>query len=153
MSPRRPFASAARSANASIRAERTRAAMTRTQRRGGLADDAVMLVALFLVIQALLSGLATGAQAEIALRSDVICGSAGSSSSAGPASQPSNRTHLVDCCTLGCPMTGGAVPTPAAFVLPGTSHELAVLEAAVSKQDGLERSELAPLHSRAPPDA
>ncbi|HWJ75378.1 MAG TPA: hypothetical protein VNX29_19630 [Kaistia sp.] len=112
-----------------------------------------MLVALFLVIQALLSGLATGAQAEIALRSDVICGSAGASSSAAPAGQPANRTHLVDCCTLGCPMIGGAVPGPVALVLPGTLHELAVLQAPVSEQSGLERSELAPLRSRAPPQA
>ncbi|SHE77395.1 hypothetical protein SAMN02745157_0908 [Kaistia soli DSM 19436] len=112
-----------------------------------------MLVALFLVVQALFSGVAAGARADVSLSGDVICSSSGGWSVAGPAGQPSDRTHLVDCCTLGCPMLGGAVPGPVAFSPPVHIHVLATLGAPASDHAVLVRAELAPLRSRAPPQA
>lgn len=127
--------------------------MRRTGRSRGLSADTAILVALFLVVQALFSGLATGARANSAdSGTTILCGS--DRSMRGGAADPlADRSHLIDCCTFGCPMLGGALPPPVLPALPcHVAGSQAILIPAASAQLTL-RAELAPLRSRAPPKA
>ena len=123
----------------------------RGERRGLWRRDAALIVALFLVVQALVSGFATGARAsEPALSRDVICGTL---SPDRAADAPAGLVHLLDCCTLGCPMVGAAAPSPAHPPL--ARKAVAILAAEVPASAGASgpRFELAPVLSRAPPAA
>ena len=119
-------------------------------RRPRTCTDTALIVALFLVVQAFVSGLSIGARAETLPAGTILClGSGGVASADDPARA---GLHLIDCCTLGCPMLGGALPQPASAALPATIVKAA--ETAVFAAEHLSgRSELAPLHSRAPPYA
>ena len=113
--------------------------------------DAAIVVALFLVVQALFSGLSLGARADtLALPPGVLCLGAGTA--APDAGGNADRTHLVDCCTLGCPMLGGLpLPQPASAPHAPARGSLAGPLELEAHLPG--RFELSPLRSRAPPRA
>lgn len=110
-----------------------------------------MFAAYLLVLQALLSGLACGANSATAATLDafgqVICGS-GTAAPGGP-SGPAHHTPDC-CCTTGChvSITGGA-PAPVALAVP-LSAELAVLEPAFVEA-GHPATRHDPHNARAPP--
>ena len=125
--------------------------MMRARRQGLWRRDAALIVALFLVVQALVSGFATGARAsEPALSRDVICGTL---SPDRGTDAPSGLVHLLDCCTLGCPMVGAAAPAPAHPPLARKVAGIFVAAQPASPGASGPRFELAPVHSRAPPVA
>ena len=125
--------------------------MMRGERRGLWRRDAALIVALFLVVQALVSGFATGARAsEPALSRDVICGTL---SPDRGTDAPSGLVHLLDCCTLGCPMVGAAAPSPAHPPLARSLPAILVAALPVAIGGSGPRFELAPVLSRAPPFA
>lgn len=125
--------------------------MMRAGGRGLWRRDAALIVALFLVVQALVSGFATGARAaEPALSREVICGTlAYDRAPDGPA----GLVHLIDCCTLGCPMVGGGVPPLAHPPLARSAGAILVTPQPLSAEGSGRRFELAPVLSRAPPVA
>lgn len=121
--------------------------MLRQTRRGWNIDTA-LTIALFLVVQAFLSGLSLGARADTLDPAGVICGS---SAPLQRDAGGNSGIHLVDCCTLGCPMVGGAAApepesTPQRLVLAATLENPAPV-----REHKPGRFELSPLHSRAPP--
>lgn len=125
--------------------------MMRAGRRGLWRKDAALIVALFLVVQALVSGFATGVRAsEPALSQDVICGTL---SSDRGSDVPPGLVHLIDCCTLGCPMVGASAPPPAHPPLARSAPALVVAAVPASTGESGPRFELAPVLSRAPPAA
>lgn len=125
--------------------------MMRVGKHGLWRRDAALIVALFLVVQALVSGFATGARAaEPAFAQDVICGTL---SPARAADAPAGLVHLLDCCTLGCPMVGAAAPPPAHPPLSRSALAIVVASQPASTHEGGRRFELAPVLSRAPPSA
>lgn len=82
--------------------------------RQGLSAEVTLFVAFMLVIQVLFSGLSLGARAAT-LDSDamsrILCTSDGGKIAAGGSTDGSPSTHYLDCCTFGCSMVGGAVPS------------------------------------------
>lgn len=122
----------------------------RTQARG-ISADAAIFVALFLVVQALFTGLASGASADVAAAGiGVVCNSGGALGSS-PADQADRRVRLADCCTLGCPMLGGTPPSPAAPALHGILAAVPVRTVRLADPPPVQRAELQPLNTRAPP--
>ncbi|MCX5495466.1 hypothetical protein OSH11_12175 [Kaistia dalseonensis] len=119
-------------------------------RRQGLSVEVTLLVALLLLVQAFFSGLSIGSKAVAAeLATGVLCSTIGTRSA--PIEQPAGRNHLVDCCTLGCSMVGGQ-PLPETAALPfATARPVAAGLRGRLDAAGLQRAELAPLHTRAPP--
>lgn len=112
--------------------------------------DVALILALFLVVQALFSGFSIGARAETLPAAGVLCLGSGQAAPASD-SDPRSGLHLVDCCTLGCPMVGGAAaPEPAGVPLRLTSPRSANLVPVLHAHDP-GRAELSPLRSRAPP--
>lgn len=109
-----------------------------------------LCVALFLLVQAFVSGISIGARAgtpELSL--GVICSTIGTKAPNG--GQPSDPTHFNDCCTLGCSMVGGQ-PLPESATLELPSATPLVLHApSAARSIEVARFELAPLHTRAPP--
>lgn len=125
--------------------------MMRARRQGLWRRDAAVIVALFLVVQALVSGFATGARAAAPmLPADVICGTL---SPGQPNDAPAGLVHLLDCCTLGCPMVGAAAPSPAHPPLARSLPAILVAALPVTIGGSGPRFELAPVLSRAPPVA
>lgn len=117
----------------------------------GWTVEAALTIALFLVVQAFFSGLSLGARADTLDPSGgVICFGSGSAAS-DPLPSSQDRSHLVDCCTLGCPMIGGlAAPHTAGAAAP---HVFADAAPAFFAAHLPGRFELSPLRSRAPPRA
>lgn len=113
--------------------------------------DVALAVAIFMVVQALFSGLSLGARADtLAFPPGILC--IGAESAAADPGGSADRTHLVDCCTLGCPMLGGLpLPQPAAVQAAPALTGHAVPLALTAHLPG--RFELSPLRSRAPPAA
>ncbi|MCX5512493.1 hypothetical protein [Kaistia algarum] len=124
----------------------------RHRRSRGWSVEVALTVALFLVVQAFFSGLSIGARADtLGSAGEVLCLGSRSLSAETPSS-PSDRDHLADCCTLGCPMLGGLpAPQAAAASVPPVLAGLAARASHEAHQPG--RFELSPLHSRAPPEA
>jgi hypothetical protein len=89
----------------------------RHRNRRGWPIEAALTVALFLVVQAFVSGLSIGARADTLNPTGVLCLGAGSTTG-DSSSDPASLIHLTDCCTLGCPMLGG-LPLPEAAIAPG----------------------------------
>lgn len=116
--------------------------------RRGWTIDAALTIALFLVVQAFVSGLSLGARADTLVPAGAICGSA------APVERDSGGSggiHLVDCCTLGCPMVGGAA-APEPLSAPQRLALAATMERpAPASEHRPGRFELSPLRSRAPP--
>ena len=114
--------------------------------------EAALFVALFLVVQAFFSGLALGARADVTLSpGETLCLGSGGAATVTPFA-PSNRVHLADCCTLGCPMLGG-MPAPQAAGLAHPSVLAGLVSAPSGNAHDPGRFELSPLRSRAPPEA
>jgi hypothetical protein len=125
--------------------------MMRARRQGLWRRDAALIVALFLVVQALVSGFATGARAAApVLPADVICGTLSPDRATGA---QAGLVHLLDCCTLGCPMVGAAAPSPAHPPLARSLPVILVAAQPVAIGGSGPRFELAPVLSRAPPVA
>ncbi|MFI5407715.1 DUF2946 family protein [Kaistia sp. UC242_56] len=82
--------------------------------RQGLSAEVTLFVAFMLVIQLLFSGLSLGARAatlDSGALSHVLCTSEGRTVAAGSSTDDAPIAHAIDCCTFGCSMVGGAVPT------------------------------------------
>lgn len=82
--------------------------------RQGLSAEATLFVALMLVVQILLSGLSLGAKAATLdpdAFSHVLCTADGAISASSQSPDGSSVAHEIDCCTFGCSMVGGAVPS------------------------------------------
>lgn len=117
----------------------------------GWTVETALTIALFLVVQAFFSGLSLGARADTFLPANgVICFGSGASAS-DPLPTTQDRSHLVDCCTLGCPMLGGLPAPQAASATAPRVFADAVPTNAAEHLPG--RFELSPLRSRAPPSA
>ena len=114
-------------------------------------DEWALMLALLLLVQALLVGLATGARADPSLSGlTIICGNSLSRASDGGRGAAG---HYPDCCDLACPMAGATLPPPALTTLGLTR---AFLLADIGPRPTVvrpERAELAPVLSRAPPIA
>jgi len=117
----------------------------------GWTVETALTIALFLLVQAFFSGLSLGARADtLDPAAGVICfGSSPSASDPRPTTQ--DRSHLVDCCSLGCPMIGG-LPAPQAAIT-AAPHVFADIAPAIAAEHLPGRFELSPLRSRAPPSA
>ncbi|SHG37024.1 hypothetical protein SAMN02745157_4139 [Kaistia soli DSM 19436] len=114
--------------------------------------DVAFVVALFLAVQAFISGAALGARAASPDPLAILCSTAAVDRS--DASAPAGGVaHLVDCCTLGCPMLGGLTPQPVAAPAPSSRVVIALSKRQPEIWRLPARSELAPLVARAPPPA
>ena len=113
--------------------------------------DAALAVAIFMVVQALFSGLSLGARADtLPFQPGILC--IGAETAAADPGGNADRTHLIDCCTLGCPMLGGlSLPQPAAVQAAPALTGHVVPPELTAHLPG--RFELSPLRSRAPPAA
>lgn len=119
-------------------------------RRGRYSVDVAFVVALFLAVQAFLSGAALGVRAAAPDPLAILCSTAVvDRSDASPAG--GGLAHLVDCCTLGCPMLGGLVPHPAAAPVAPTRLVVTLSRRQPELWPLPARAELAPLVARAPP--
>ena len=122
-----------------------------TSRRKQGSADAALFMALFLVVQALLAGLATGARAEtVPAGFGVICGSGGLTH-IGDGDDERSPAHAPDCCSFGCPMVGGALPPPALATLALVGTVFFVTARVEPASAAEKRAELSPVLSRAPP--
>ena len=123
--------------------------------RQGLSAEVTLFVAFMLVIQVLFSGLSLGAKAaalDSSALSHVLCTSDGRAVAAGPATDDAPVAHTIDCCTFGCSMVGGAVPTAPDESAALTNRLRFVTKPAPASPRLVAHVERKPQNPRAPPE-